>query len=106
MTPETFTQVLDSRINKIMDVLDAKAKEYAPGTDRLHNFKRAAAINSSTPINQAWNFATKHLVSILDMKEDPTKYSLAQWDEKMGDMINYLILMEACVHEAHAAKKP
>lgn len=45
MKAEQFDTILKNRMVKIGSILGLKAKEYAQGGDRLHNFKIAAAIN-------------------------------------------------------------
>ena len=102
MTPYDFKMVLENRIRKIREVLDKKAGEYARGQDRLHNFKRVAEIKRITVAEANIDGFCKHLVSILDMVDDQAKgqkWALEVWDEKIGDAINYLILLEAIIKE-------
>ena len=97
MLESEFENILEARINKIRETLKSKAKEYAT-KDRLHNFKIAARICDVTTEQALWGMASKHLVSILDMvfdSKDTTPPPPAMVDEKIGDMINYLILLEA-----------
>lgn len=46
---------------------------------------------------------TKHLVSLSDMcgktESLGATYPVAAWEEKIGDAINYLVLLEAIVKE-------
>ena len=102
MDQKWFNEILDDRISKIKKVLSKKAGEYSSGNDRLHNFKRAAALNCETPEKALAGMLTKHIVSIYDMIDglDSTScpdYSV--WDEKLGDAINYCILLEALIIE-------
>lgn len=102
MTPLMFRKVLEERLGKIRSVLDSKAGEYARGNDRLHNFKRVAEVKRITPAEACIDGFCKHLVSILDMVDDQAKgsaWTLAIWEEKIGDAINYLILLEALIKE-------
>lgn len=99
MKSERFDEIVEARLAACKDVLCAKNKEYSSDTDRLHNFKLAAAINSHTPEQAAWGMATKHLVSIIDMINDPEKQTETAINEKIGDMINYLLLTEAIMME-------
>lgn len=102
MTDDQFNEILNSRLIKIQNVLGKKAAEYARG-DRLSNFKRAAAAMQCSPEQACISFWMKHVVSILDMVNDigegkpVAPYSL--WDEKIGDAINYLVLLEALISE-------
>ncbi|HSH25907.1 MAG TPA: hypothetical protein VLA13_10280 [Massilibacterium sp.] len=43
--------------------------------------------------------ATKHLVSVIDMVESNEVHDPEYIDEKIGDMINYLILLEGILKE-------
>lgn len=102
MNHADFKRVLESRITKIREVLDKKAGEYAREGDRLSNFKRAAAFLQCSPEYANLGANSKHLTSIADMVDDIEKgkmWPVAVWEEKLGDAINYLILMEAQVKE-------
>jgi hypothetical protein len=104
MKTEQFNEIVSNRIESIQDVLMAKAKEYSSDTDRLHNFKVAAALASrpETPEQALWGMMRKHLVSVIDII-DQTAIGNAPSDhmrnEKIGDSINYLILLEALLIE-------
>jgi hypothetical protein len=98
MNNEQFNLIVENRIQLIKTVLGNKAKEYAIG-DRLYNFKRAAEILRCTPQKALIGMFMKHLVSVLDLSEGstiPTDYLI---NEKIGDAINYLILLEATLKE-------
>lgn len=94
-----FEDLLKRRLEKIEAVLGTKAKEYAMGGDRLHNFKTAAAMGQTTPEKALWGMAMKHLVSVTDLIEGRLKNTEAMADEKIGDLINYLILLEAVLND-------
>ena len=102
MTQEEFNVVLKSRFEKCESVLGIKAGEYARNNDRLSNFKSAAALMKTTPAKACLWFFLKHLVSISDMVNDldldmPNPPQV--WNEKIGDAINYLILLEGIIYE-------
>ena len=96
---EQFKKVCEDRIAKIKLVLVAKAKEYARGGNRYHNFDVAARVSGTTREKALMGIAMKHLVSILDIIDSPSEYSKDVVDEKIGDMINYLILLEGMLLE-------
>jgi hypothetical protein len=99
MTDETFNKIVSERVKKIQTVLSAKSKQYALDGDRLHNFKVAARLLKTTPEQALWGIAVKHLVSVEDLvmgRLAPTQETV---DEKIGDMINYLVLLEAVLTE-------
>lgn len=102
MNSEQFDEIVSKRCEKIRHVLSEKAKEYANADDRLHNFNRGAEISGTTREKVLWGFALKHYISFLDMLDDieegdlPTEEYV---DEKIGDLINYLILTEASIKD-------
>jgi hypothetical protein len=97
ITQETFEILLEQRIEKIRTMLNKKGAEYAPGEDRLHNFNVAAVMNEESPLKAAWGMATKHIVSIIDIVNSGKIPDPVVAEEKFGDAINYLILMEMIV---------
>lgn len=83
-------------------MLASKACEYASDEDRLHNFKAAAELEGDTPAEALRGMLRKHWVSIADLVWSDTigeKPSFAMIDEKIGDAVNYLILLEALLKE-------
>ena len=101
MTHTDFDLLLESRIRKIKSTLASKAGEYATD-DCLHNFKRSGAIRGSTPEEALVGMWVKHVTSLLDIVddvEDGCLASAAMVDEKIGDCLCYLILLEALLLE-------
>lgn len=98
MTDQQFNIIINNRISSINTILKRKGEEYSTNDDRLHNFKVAARINNSTPEKALWGMATKHLISIIDLINGKN-HTQNIIDEKIGDMINYLILLEAILKE-------
>ena len=99
MTRKDFNDCIKLLFKNCEDTLVTKGKEYAPNRDRLDHFKKAAALLRTTPEKALLGQLTKHLVSIIDMTEEPTKYDFDKWIEKIGDSINYLALLFAVVFE-------
>jgi len=94
-----FNQLVERRIDRIRKVLRSKGGEYASDQDRLHNFKVAARIDDETPSQSLWGMFKKHLVSVIDLKNGTHRVTSHLVDEKIGDAINYLILLEALMVE-------
>lgn len=95
MTFEQFNQTLEYMQRNTVETLKSKSPEYASDTDRLHNFRVAAAYQGVTE-EQAWlGMAAKHFVSISDMIRENRAFPLPLWKEKIGDSINYLFLLWA-----------
>lgn len=102
ITEEHFDDLVEQRCSKIGKTLIEKGKEYRRNHDPLHNFRVAAKVGNTTEEKALWGFAVKHYVSFLDILNDiergllPTEETV---DEKIGDLINYLILVEASIKE-------
>ncbi|MEA1957583.1 MAG: hypothetical protein U9N01_04430 [Euryarchaeota archaeon] len=96
---ERFDALLKRRLKKTQDTLQSKAMMYASSDNRLHNFDVAARIHNCTPEQALWGMMMKHIVSVLDLVEwsetMPERITEQLVDEKIGDTINYLILLEA-----------
>ncbi|HLA00428.1 MAG TPA: hypothetical protein VJZ24_02185 [Thermodesulfovibrionales bacterium] len=108
MTDKDFDSIVEHRISAIREILLVKAKEYARNGDRLHNFRRAAALERCTQERALLGMLTKHIVSVYDMVDDLERgiwIRKSAWDEKIGDMINYAILLEALISERGNVKK-
>lgn len=102
ITEAQFDNLVDKRCVKIVSTLTVKGKEYRRNNDPLHNFRVAAKVGNTTEEKALWGFATKHYVSFLDMLNDIEQGNLpteSYVDEKIGDLINYLILCEASIKE-------
>jgi len=92
---ETFDKVLERRLTKIKETLSRKGEEYAKDFNRLHNFDTAARVAGITPEKALEGMWLKHLVSVFDMIDEPENVNDPLLiDEKIGDTINYLVLLE------------
>lgn len=100
MKSKRFYELLAERIQKIKEKLDSKGQEYSTEENKLHNFDRAAIRSDQLREKALLGMLLKHEVSVLDIIDGievgklPTKEIV---DEKFGDLINYYILLEACV---------
>ncbi len=104
MNNETFDKILKDRLDKIVAVLGSKGEEYSSEGDRLHNFKVAARIGvdaHATPEEALWGMLNKHLVSVMDIVAQCHEERCSEeiLNEKLGDTINYFILLEALLRE-------
>ena len=92
-----LAEVVEQRIDKIRSLLASKAEEYVTGEDRLGNFKAGAEMSGLTPKQYLFANLTKHMVCVRDIVHG--KLDSKHSDEKIGDAINYLILLEALIAE-------
>ncbi len=98
MKTNEFEMVLENQIKRCTGMLITKAKEYAT-EDRLHNFKVAAELQGCSCEQALAGMMAKHTVSIYDMCKSKEEFPMAQWEEKITDHINYLLLLKAVVEE-------
>ena len=106
MNHETFCDLAAKRFQACQDILAAKSAEYSRSGDKLHNFKRAAAMMGCTPESALMGMLSKHIVSMLDIVDDIGAGRIpdeALVDEKIGDWINYTLLLEALITERRQA---
>lgn len=96
---ETYKRSVENTIKRCTDTLIAKNREYAPENDPLANFKKGAAMTGLSPEQVLFMYCAKHLVSVRDIVfgEVPTSRELIQ--EKTGDIINYMVLLNALQDE-------
>ncbi len=99
MLPEQFEIELQESFKRAQEVLSIKAEIYSQSEDRLGNFKSAAGAQNINPVQALVGMMTKHYVSVCDMSKDPTKFSIETWNEKLGDLRNYVLLCEALVRD-------
>lgn len=102
-----FKQVFERQIKMCEEVLIKKATEYQTDTDVLHNFRVAAELQGITLPMALAGMMAKHSVSIYDMCQEPDIFfTQDQWDEKITDHMNYLILLRAIVRENKSTTLP
>jgi hypothetical protein len=105
MTRKQFVHdVVQRRVQLIQDVLQNKNEEYAGDDDVFKAFTEALPLSfHDTKQAVAWEFMVKHLQSIKLIIEEKAKKSKLPdeklLEEKIGDAINYLILIEGMFKE-------
>ena len=99
MNNNDFQKIISTKIEEIKSLLITKGAEYAPGSDRLHNFRQAAHIQGISMKEALAGMMTKHVVSIYDMTGSSKTFTREQWNEKIGDNIVYLLLLLCTVEE-------
>lgn len=104
-----FSEVFRRRVKLMGEVLDKKATEYARG-DRLSNFKKIAKCLGTTPESACLNLMMKHFVCVMEIvgdlesKVESEKPTIPYLDEKLGDLMNYMVLLEALLFERYGYK--
>lgn len=92
-----FDEVLVYRLDKTKETLSAKAEQYQRNGNRYWNFDKAADFMGITPEQALWGFVMKHITALGDFVDMGGETSMEQWEEKIGDIICYLILLEGIV---------
>jgi hypothetical protein len=103
MTQREFDQLVRERQEKTLKTLTAKAFEYAPGPDdRLIQFKKIAAFRNTCSEDVLGGFIVKHVSALfdyIDMLTAGEEVPAEWWEEKIGDIVNYLHLLDALLVE-------
>jgi len=99
-----FRALVEQRVALVISIIESKNEEYTGrNDDRLHNFKIAARMDGCSPEYVLWHMFLKHMTSVYDMvhaTEDLGIYHpLELINQKLGDSINYLILLEGLMKE-------
>jgi hypothetical protein len=108
MNAKDFDEIVGARLNWCMKTLCAKGDEYAREGDRLWNFKVAGRKLNCHPAEALAGMMVKHTVSVDDIIDVlargivPPKELVA---EKIGDSINYLLLLEGLIEEERAKRE-
>ena len=111
MTRNRFIdEIVEPRLSLIREVLAKKNTEYASHDDVFKAFVQSTSFSlHQTPQATAWEFMVKHLQSIQQMVSDYEKVGKlpdeSVLDEKIGDAINYMILIEGMFKEALIPRK-
>lgn len=91
---DKYAEAISYMIDHCKKKLIEKHHEYATDDD-FHNFRVAADIMGTTPEQALAGMMSKHTVSIYDLIKSPDSVSLETWAEKIGDHINYLLILWA-----------
>lgn len=101
-----FDKVVREQFEDSLKTLSSKASEYASAGDRFHNFHIAGRIRNCTREQAMDGMAVKHEVVIRDWIEssdrDPERFTPDALTEKIGDMINYLLLLKGMLADRHS----
>ena len=94
--------VITNRHKTCLSTLDAKGEIYATQNDRLSNFKDVAQLNQTTAQKALWGMLSKHLITVRDMILSEKRPNDRWMEEYLGDVHNYIYLLEALWKEENA----
>lgn len=102
-----FESIVSGRIVRIRETLAAKTEEYASADSPFHTFEVGGRIMGVTPERALQGMMLKHVVSVFDLidwtETDDERITMELIDEKIGDAINYLILLEGLLKQRTTA---
>lgn len=89
--------IVTPRLEAIKKTLLQKGEEYIRNDNPFHNFDKGAIRNDTIPEDILWSFMEKHMISLDDIINDIINHKEIyekEVNEKIGDIICYLILLE------------
>lgn len=98
--PKTYQEHIEDMFIHCESMLLTKHTEYATEDD-FHNFNVAAKLQGVTPQQALIGMMDKHVVSVHDLVNEHAEgreIPLEKWKEKIGDNINYLLILWAMVN--------
>ena len=105
MTIKDFNKLVETQCERIKATLTMKQSEYNFSGDRFDSFKKAALLENTTPERVLEGYLTKHIISLYDMLNSEEKFSKERWEEKLGDSINYLVLLRGLLEDDNMFKE-
>ena len=96
MNHQEFMIEVENSHNRSKRLLLKKGTEYATAEgNRLEQFYRAGMAQGIHPTSALVGMMMKHVTSIADLAKDPFSYNLKTWREKVTDLRNYTLLLDA-----------
>lgn len=92
-------------VNHCLNLLDSKKADYATA-DYFHTFRTAAELQEITPLQALGGMAAKHVASVFKLFNEHAEgreISREMWMEKLGDVINYLLIAWAWLETVEAS---
>lgn len=112
MRTERFNNIIEGIVDRSLAMLSKKNDAYSGNADydekaraqddRLRGVKTLAKISGVGAFAALRGVMAKHTMSVYDLIESADSGEIAAlpiWQEKISDHINYLLMLEALVHE-------
>ncbi len=107
MNTFNFQEETDKFLESTLSTMFEKGRDYASVNNFFSNFEQATGISfCDTREGVLWHYLTKHLQSIKDMVnvlevggKNHGHFTKAKVDEKIGDAINYLLILRGMLTE-------
>ena len=101
MSPEVFNNICNNVHEDIVNLLNSKAKEYGPGSDRFEHNKKLATLLGTNTIFATVCEASKHYITICDMAKNPDQFTSEEWTGRIYDMIAYLYIIIGLLNDMY-----
>ena len=95
MNRNEFNVSVNNTLKRCEDTLIKKNKEYATNDDPLNNFKEGSEMSGLIMEQVLFMYCLKHLVSLRDIVFGKVEADTTMIREKTGDIINYMVLLNA-----------
>ena len=106
MSPEVFNNICNNVHEDVVNLLNSKAKEYGPGSDRFEHNKKLATLLGTNPIFATVCEASKHYITICDMAKHPEQFTVGEWNGRVYDMIAYLYIIMGLLNDVYDIHNP
>lgn len=105
MTNEKFYELMKDTFADAMEIAHAKGKDYTKGSlDALANFKEGGKALAIDPEVVCWVFMNKHYQAITNYIKTQGQSESEPIEERIKDMINYLVLLLGLICEGKYEK--
>lgn len=101
MSPEVFNTICNNVHEDVVNLLNSKAKEYGPGSDRFEHNKKLATLLGANPVFATVCEASKHYITICDMAKHPEQFTVGEWNGRVYDMIAYLYIIMGLLNDVY-----
>lgn len=100
MTNKAFYELMNNIFVDALAIAQQKGEDYTKGsTDSLANFKEGGKAIGINPKEVCWVFMNKHYQAITNYVRTDGKSESEPISERIKDMINYLVLLQAIIIE-------
>ena len=90
-----FQSFISRRLKRCIETLTMKRKEYTDEVNPFINFECGAKTIGEVPEKVMFYYMLKHFESFKDIVLNQRDVSKEVWDEKVSDLINYILIIDA-----------
>jgi hypothetical protein len=106
MTNKEFYDLMQTVFDSCQKIAKSKGEDYTKGSlDALANFKEGGIDVGIDPMKVCWIFMNKHYQAITNYVKTGGQSESEPINERIKDMINYLVLLQGLITEGSAGCK-